>query len=139
MQDRMRNNRARAALALLVAAVMILAGCSGGAGGAAGGAPQAVERYLKALVERDENALIAASCAAFEEQARTEFDSFAAVKLNLQDVACQESGKDGAATLVTCSGQIIANYGAEDLQIDVADRTYLTVEEGGEWRMCGYR
>ena len=33
---------------------------------------------------------------------------------------------------------IIANYGAEDLEIDVAEQAYRTVQEGGQWRVCGY-
>jgi hypothetical protein len=103
-----------------------------------GGASQAVENYLRALVDRDLNAMIVSSCADWEADAKTEFDSFAAVKLNLNDLACQEVEKQGAAVLVTCSGSIIANYGAEDLEIDVADRTYQAIDEGGEWRMCGY-
>ncbi len=128
-------------LAPILALMLILAAC----GGANGGAPQAVEAYLAALVNRDENAVIAASCAAWEEQARQEFNAFSAVKLEMQAVACTQSGTDpgqnGAAetALVQCTGQIIANYGQENLTIDVAERTYAVVQEGGAWRMCGYR
>lgn len=106
--------------------------------GSSGNAADAVKGYLEALVARDVNRMSNLSCAAWEPQARLEYDSFAAVKLNAKDLACQEAGQDQNYTLVTCTGAIIANYGAEDLQIDVAGRTYQVIQEGGEWRMCGY-
>jgi hypothetical protein len=112
---------------------VFLLGCS-----PAGSAADAVTGYLEALVARDLNRMTNLSCAAWEPQARLEFDSFAAVKLNTQDLGCKQVGQDQNYTLVTCTGSIIANYGAEDLQIDVAGRTYQVVQEGSEWRMCGY-
>lgn len=120
---------------VLVIAIL-LGGCSstGNAGGAAG----AVERYLQALASRDLNQMISASCADWEAQARLEYDSFAAVKLELKDLSCQATGQEQPYTLVACSGTIIANYGAEDLQIDVADQIFRVIQEGGEWRVCGY-
>lgn len=99
---------------------------------------KAVEGYLAALVERDLNQMINLSCSDWEAQARVEYDSFAAVKLNLKDLQCQANGQDGEYTLIACTGSIIANYGAEDLQIDVAEQIYRVRQEGGEWRMCGY-
>ena len=117
--------------------ILALGGCAEAATQA--GAPQGVERYLKALVERDRSLLASASCADWEAQANVEFDSFAAVKLELKDLACQETGQASPFSLVSCTGSIVANYGAEQLEIDVADRIYLAIEEGGEWRMCGYQ
>ena len=35
--------------------------------------------------------------------------------------------------------KIVANYGNEVLELDLSERSYQVVEEGGEWRMCGYR
>ncbi len=101
-------------------------------------APSAVIGYLEALVAMDENGMINYSCGSWEEQAHLEFNSFAAVKANLESPNCQVSGKGDGFTLVSCTGKIIANYGAEDLEIDLADRIYKVVEEGGEWRICGY-
>jgi hypothetical protein len=113
-----------------------LAGCSGQT--AQKGAPEAVETYIQALVERNENAAIAAACADWEEQAKVEYNSFSAVKLKLDGLSCQTSGQENPYTLVKCSGSIVANYGAEDLTIDIASRTYRSIEEAGDWRMCGY-
>ncbi len=99
----------------------------------------AVETYVGALVARDANALINAACASWEANAKQELDSFAAVTVTLQDMQCQESGKGGNMVLVGCKGKIIANYGAEILEINLADRKYEVIFEGGEWRICGYR
>ena len=101
-------------------------------------APSAVIGYLESLVAMDENRMIHYSCGAWEEQARLEHKSFAAVKANLESPDCQLSGETNGFTLVKCTGKIIANYGAEDLEIDLAERTYRVIQEAGEWRMCGY-
>jgi hypothetical protein len=122
-------------LVLITAA--ILGGCGGAGQGS--GAAGTVENYLQALANRDLNQVVSASCAEWEPQARVEYDSFAAVKLELKDLSCQETGQAQPYTLVGCSGTIIANYGAEDLQIDVAGQTFQVIQEGGEWRVCGYQ
>lgn len=103
------------------------------------GAAQAVEAYFQALVVKDANQMINLSCAAWEASAKQEYDSFAAVETRLENVACQAGEQDNGVTLIICSGKIIASYGAEDLEIDLGERTYQAVQEGGEWRMCGSR
>ena len=122
-------------LTMAVLAVF-LAAC--GSAEQVGDPSEAVESYLQALVDRDSNRMIANSCADWESGARLEHDAFAAVTLNLESVACQQTGEQGDAAVVGCTGAIIANYGAEDMEIDVADRPYRVVREDGEWRMCGY-
>ena len=101
-------------------------------------APEAVLDYLNALVEMDEIGMINRSCANWEEDARLEHKSFAAVKLSLENPDCQVTGEQDGYILVNCTGMIIANYGAEDLEIDISKQTYRVLQEGGEWRMCGY-
>ncbi len=105
---------------------------------ATGGAAGAIDGYLGALVKKDNERLVNFSCAAWEPQARLELNSFGAVDTTLENASCTESGKDGDTTLVSCSGEIKANYGAEVLTINLADRVYRAVYEDGEWRMCGY-
>jgi len=104
-----------------------------------GGAADSVLAYLQALSSRDENRVVLSSCAAWEGQARTELEAFSAVSVSLENASCSEAGTDGDFTLVDCTGKIIANYGNEILEIDLSERTYQTVYEGGEWRMCGYQ
>jgi hypothetical protein len=124
----------------LLACLLILSFLTGCIGSVQNeGAANAIETYLEALVTRDFNRMVNSSCAAWEAQAKVEFDSFAAVRLELDDLACKETGQENSTKLISCDGSIIANYGAEDLEINIADRTYLTVQEGGEWRMCGYK
>ena len=116
---------------------VFLTGCSGASN--RDPAARVVERYLQGLAGRDLNQMITNSCTAWEAQARQEYDSFAAVSLELKEVSCKSTGQEQAYTLVDCTGSIIANYGNEDLQIDVADQTFQVVQEGGDWRVCGYQ
>lgn len=99
----------------------------------------AVENYYHALTSKDYNLLINNSCSDWELFAKTDYESFAAITASLSEINCQISSKENKFTLVSCSGKIIANYGNEVLEIDLADQMYLTIEEGGDWRMCGYR
>ena len=122
---------------LVILIAMFLTGCS--SAGNSDPAARAVERYLQSLAGRDLNQMITNACTAWEAQARQEYDSFAAVSLELNEVSCKSTGQEQAYTLVDCTGSIIANYGNEDLQIDVADQTFRVIQEGGDWRVCGYQ
>lgn len=117
----------------------VLSAC--GAGGAADNntAPKAIESYLQALVTQDQAKLTTLSCAVWEEQAKLEVDSFQAVKASLDGLVCKDTGKDGDASLVVCDGKIVATYNNENQEIPLNARTYKAVQEGGEWRMCGYK
>jgi hypothetical protein len=115
--------------------VFLLSGCSGAS--SSGSAPAAIEAYLQALANKDLNQMINLSCAAWEPQARLEYDSFAAVKVSLQNAQCKDAGQENSMTVVACTGAIVATYGTEDMQIELAERPFLALQEGGEWRMCG--
>jgi len=103
------------------------------------GPDAAILAYLEALVAGQADSLSNLSCTDWEAQARNELVSFTAVEVALQDVQCQTSSIEGDRAVVVCAGKIVANYGNEVLEIDLADRSYQVVNEGGEWRMCGYQ
>jgi hypothetical protein len=109
------------------------------AGGAADGAPKAIESYLQALVAEDQAKVVSLSCAEWEESARLEVDSFQGVKAALEGAVCTETGTEDGAALVTCQGKIVATYNNENQELPLNTRTYQAVQEGGEWRMCGYQ
>jgi hypothetical protein len=121
--------------ALLVGAVL-LAACAAQTGSAAA---QAVEGYLNALIAKDSAKLSNLSCKDWESQATMEMDSFQAVTAVLEGVSCKETGVDGATTFVNCQGNIVATYNNEQQKLDLSPRTYKVTQEGGEWRVCGYR
>ena len=100
-------------------------------------AAQAAEHYYQALVNKDENTMINLSCSDWESDTKLMYDSFAAVELTLENLACQQTPKD-EHYIVSCSGNLIASYGAEKLEIDIAERPLVVIKEGGEWRVCGY-
>jgi hypothetical protein len=126
-------------LSCLLAALILLALAGCGSSSSSGDAPTAVESYLKALVAKDANQVVNLSCAAWESEARVELDSFDAVTVTLEDPDCRENGQEGDYKLVSCSGKIVANYNGEDLEIDLGERNFQALYEGGDWRMCGYR
>ncbi len=99
---------------------------------------QAMEEYYRALAKKDLNSMISLACPEWEEQARNEYTSFAAVAIELQDLECKTTSKDGSKAIVNCLGKIVANYGNEILEIDLAKLAFQLIEQGGTWRFCGY-
>ncbi len=112
-------------------ALVLLAACK------STGPDQAVAAFWQALVDKDAAQLSSLSCAAYEPEAQTTLESFNAVETKLKDVACMVVSQDGDSATVSCTGSIIATYGAEDMTIDLSARTYTAQKEGGDWRMCG--
>jgi hypothetical protein len=98
----------------------------------------AVESYLDAIVEKDVVRASNLSCLAWEEDAYAEASSFETVEVRLEGVECKVVADQGDYQRVNCVGEIIANYGGEDQDIPLEDREFFVIEEGGEWRMCGY-
>lgn len=124
-------------LLIISLSVLVLAGltaCSSGDAPA-----EAIESYLEALVAKDADAVVNLSCADWETSAAMEVDSLEAVDAALDGVTCATSGTDGELTLVTCTGSIVLTYNGEDRPIELSARTFVTVQQGGEWLMCGYR
>lgn len=101
------------------------------------GAVDAVEGYVNALVSNDEASISSLSCADWESSALTELDSLQAVTASLEGLSCQQSGTDGDIALVDCEGKMILSYNGEDQELDLSNRTYQVVEEGGNWLVCG--
>lgn len=122
-------------VAILIS-TFILAACGSGGDDAP---VRAVENYLNALVEKDADRLSTLSCGEWEDDALLELDSFQAVDVRLEGMACEQTGTDGATALVLCNGNIIATYDNEDQELDLSTRTYQVVEEGGDWLVCGVR
>ena len=122
-------------IVLSILLLSFLAGCTASKNGPA----QAIEGYLQAIIAQDHTRITSFACASWEAQAQTEADAFAGVSAQLQGMACQVSGQDGSTTLVTCAGKIVASYNGENTDITLVGRTYKAVQEGGEWRMCGYQ
>ena len=122
---------------LLGAAILLLAGLLYACGSSRHPAVTAVETYLRALTDKDEARFVGLTCKDFEADALLEFDSFSLVKTRLEGLQCQAQDTGEAAASVTCQGQIIASYGAEDQQFDLSGRKYQVQKEGSDWLICG--
>lgn len=121
-------------LSVTVFILLMLASCSSPDAPA-----KAIERYLQAVAAKDPDRAVTSSCAAWEEQARQEIDSFQAVDIVLKGASCTTSGDDGDTKLVSCQGAIVATYNNENREIALDGKAYRASFEGGEWRMCGYK
>ena len=97
----------------------------------------AVEAYWQALVAQDSAKLSTLSCASYETEALNTLESFKSVAVTLNDLVCTTDSTSGDTAKVSCTGSIVASYGAENMTINLADFSYSAVKEGGEWRMCG--
>lgn len=107
--------------------------------GPSGSPEHAVIKYIEALVEADSVLAVNLACTAWEEQARTEADSFETVDARLEGLVCTEGEQVGKFTIVTCQGVIRAMYDGELQDLNLDRRAYQVLLEDGEWRMCGYR
>jgi hypothetical protein len=114
--------------------LLILTACAGSGNPAA-----AVEGYFRALVDKDATKAINLSCAAWETNARTDVDAFSMYPATLENIACQEAGTEGDFRLIQCTGTAVLDYNGEKQEIDLSARVYKVLNEGGEWRMCGYQ
>jgi hypothetical protein len=121
-------------LIILVVTPLVLVACGGGQGSA----PEAIEAYLEAVVTQDRDGAVNLSCVDWEDQAITEIDSFEAVSAELEGVVCEETGTAGDYTLVECTGKIVVTYDTEVQELVLEGRVYQVLQDGGQWRMCGY-
>lgn len=71
-------------------------------------------------------------------RARVEAVSFQSMNAQLEGVSCEAGAADANGTPVTCTGKIVTTYQGEAREWSVSDHPYLTVQQDGEWRMCGY-
>ena len=120
-----------------VAAILLLAGLLYACSPSKHPAVTAVESYLRALVGKDESRLVGLTCKDFEADALLEFDAFSLVQTRLEGLKCQAQDTGESAASVTCQGQIIATYGAEDQQFELSQRIYQVQKEGSDWLVCG--
>jgi hypothetical protein len=97
-----------------------------------------VEKYLAALVNKDDALMISYVCPEFEFEALLEFDAFALVQTSLVDLQCEETAEDSGQVDIICQGSIEATYGNEVRNFDVSRRLFHLVEDNGEWLICGY-
>ncbi len=120
---------------LALALGLLLAAC-----GQSSDAPAlAVENYLNALVNKDSDRLSALSCADWEPQALLELDSLQAVETRLEGLACTSTTEEDGSISVNCVGKILATYNGEDQELDLSVRSYVVIEQGGEYLVCGYK
>lgn len=116
-------------LMMVVACGLLLAACASESTDPA----DVVEGYLEAKVAGDSRAMQQLLCSPMEVDLQREAAAFTSVTdVSIEDMACTSTeGSD----IVQCTGQIVANYGAEDTSFPLS--SYRVVQEDGEWKWCG--
>ncbi len=122
-------------LIIMILSSIMLVSCSSGKDEAV----QVIEAYIQALSEKDSNQISNLSCADWEQNALIEVDSLTSVGSKVENLKCEQDGQEGDDILVSCTGALVLDYNGEAQQIDLSSRTYIARNDGGEWRMCGYR
>ncbi|HVU15041.1 MAG TPA: hypothetical protein VHD90_27395 [Phototrophicaceae bacterium] len=110
--------------------LLVLGGCQ-----QAGDPGDVTLKYLQARVANDVTTIRDLSCAAWEGQAEAEAASFRSMQATLDNVSCKQSGTDGDATLVTCTGNIVTSYDGENTPRPIP--VYRMTQEDGQWKVCG--
>jgi len=114
--------------AWLVVLALILTACAIG-----GGDPAAtVEKYMRAKIGRDAEAMRSLLCSKMERQLQQEVTTFAGVAgVSIEGMACKQDGENR----VSCQGKMVALYGKEKMEFPLV--AYSVVKEDGEWKYCG--
>jgi hypothetical protein len=99
----------------------------------------AIEEYIQALIAQDANKVSTLSCADWEMDGQIEVDSLTAVSATIEEMSCERSGDEGEDAIVSCTGIVVFDYNGEIQELDLSTRNYIVRQEGGDWRMCGYR
>jgi hypothetical protein len=102
-------------------------------------AVKAIEAYIHALSNKDTTQISNLSCADWEKEALVEVDSLTAIGSSVKDLSCLQTGQDGEDVLVSCTGILALDYNGEAQEIDLSAHNFIARQEGGDWRMCGYR
>jgi hypothetical protein len=117
---------------LLTFSIFMLSAC-----GVSGEPDLIVEDYFNAIASGDAVRAANLSCAAWEDQARTDADSFLNVDTTIEEMHCSVISETESAVDVWCSGYIVADYQGENLTIDLSLQVYRLIAEDGVWRVCG--
>lgn len=129
----MTSAHLKARWALLLSAALVAA-CA-----AASDPARQAEAYLRARADSNVNQMISLSCAAWEPQAKIEATSFRSLNARVEGLACSVSATEANTAFVACAGKIVTSYNGESREVNLADRQFKLANEGGDWRVCGYR
>ncbi len=121
---------------LLFLLVLTLSACAGNSNDAA---LATVENYMAAVEAQDADAISLYVTEGWTTMAVLEVDSFAAVSPVIHDLNCAVTNEVDNGVEVVCDGYIETTYGNEQREIDLSNRTYTVIQEGGEWLVSDIR
>lgn len=115
---------------IVMVLLLLLAAC----GASTAGDPAAtVQAYMQAKANGEADTIRQLLCSEMEGVMEREIRTFESVSdVRIEGMACTHQGD---SPIVSCTGTIVATYGAEDTEFPLA--SYRVVEEDGEWKWCG--
>lgn len=116
----------------LIALVLLVGTLSACGAQNAGDPAEAVRQYLTAKAAGDLDGVRQGLCSALEASLEQEALAFKDLNARLDGMLCTA---DSAASTVTCTGQIVLDYGGEVQAFPLS--TYSVVQEEGAWKWCG--
>ena len=117
------------------ACLLVLSGC----GQQQDSPTAAVQAYLNARVAADGSKIAALTCKDQEGLAEAEAASFKSLNAKLDSVSCSKTSTDGDYTIVACTGNILTTYNGETTPRPLAGKNFKTIQEDGQWKVCGYQ
>ncbi len=122
----------RKSLFLFTLSLIVLSAC-----GVSGEPDRIVEDYFNAIASGDAVRAANLSCAAWEQRARIDADSFLNVETTIEAMHCGVISETETTADVSCTGYIVADYQGENLNIDLSLQVYRLIADDGVWRVCG--
>ena len=118
-------------LIMILLVSLLLAACSSSSS-SGGEAAANVEKYLQAKSQGDADTIRQLLCSEMESVLEREARTFESVSdVRIEGMSCSAASAD----VVSCTGKIVATYGAEDTEFPLS--SYRVVQEDGEWKWCG--
>lgn len=118
--------------------VLFLASCGAAPAASVSAEVDTLQRYMRALADKDEAAYTRLVCPSWEAEAFLEFDAYRGMKSSLNDLNCRKVDSQGGSANVSCQGSLSLSYGNEKQTVDLSPRLYRLISTGDSWQVCGF-
>jgi hypothetical protein len=123
-------------LLFLIIAIAALSACSAST---STGPAEVIEKYLRALAEKDKATISSLSCAEWEEAAILEVDALLSVEAAIDELTCDIVNESNGTAEVVCNGSLDLTYDGEIRGIDLSRRMYTLMNNNSQWLVCSYK
>ena len=97
-----------------------------------------VEIYIQSMVDQNEPTMRRNSCSFWEANIQQDMDAFSGVLARVENISCSVVSQTDGLAEVSCEGDIVATYGAEESRFPLNVRNYLSLNTDDIWQFCGH-